>query len=161
MLPLFCAEARATQSLSVAWNANPDPRVSGYVVYYGNASHTYTSRVVVGTNTMITIAGLLEGQTNYVAVTSYTAANVEGTASSELTMMVPGVVHASPPAAGVPFNLNFPVAPGHSYEVQATTDLKTWATIWQSAVVSSNAMMNYQDAQSGSYLRRYYRLILH
>ena len=35
-------------SINLAWDAVNDPRVSGYKVYYGTSSRTYTGQIDVG-----------------------------------------------------------------------------------------------------------------
>ena len=148
----------AMQSVMVGWNANTDPGIAGYAVYYGTTNGLYSKRVDVGTNTSATISGLVEGQTNYFAVAAYNTVNMEGTASPALTFIVPGCLKMS----SVPANgMSFPVAQGHYYTIQATTNLTSWTNIWQTSTASSNAWVSYQDPQAGSLPRRFYRLVLH
>jgi hypothetical protein len=157
-----CAAAWGSQSVPLAWDPNPDTDVAGYVVYYGNASGNYSSSLDVGTNTTATIPGLKEGQTNYFAVTAYNSARVESAPSSEIAFIVPGVLVVGPRATTTdPLTLNFPVAPGHWYEVQATTNLTSWTTIWQSTAATSNAWVQFQDPKAGLFAKRFYRTILH
>jgi hypothetical protein len=61
--------AHAAQA-NLAWNANPQPEVAGYMVHYGQVSGAYTNKVDVGKVTTYTIAGLLDGRTYYYAVTA-------------------------------------------------------------------------------------------
>jgi len=37
------------QSVMLGWEPSPDPNAVGYNIYYGTASHNYTSKVSVGT----------------------------------------------------------------------------------------------------------------
>jgi hypothetical protein len=158
----FCTAAQGTQSVPLAWDPNSDSSVAGYVVYYGNTNGSYSSRIDVGTNTTTTIPGLTEGQTNYFAVTAYNVARVESPLSSPVTFLVPGaLVMASRAKASDPFGLNFPVAPGHWYEVQAAADLKSWTTVWQTTAATSNAWVQFQDPKANLFPKRFYRLILH
>ena len=57
--------------------------------------------------------------------------------------------------------MRFPVTPGHWYELEATVDLKSWITIWQTATSTSNAWVKFQDPQSGIFPKRFYRLASH
>jgi hypothetical protein len=158
LLSLFSFAAMATQSVMVGWNAGTDPDIAGYAGYDGTTNGVYSERVDVGTNTSATISGLAAGQTNYFAVAAYNTANMEGTASPALMFIVPGCLKISSVFAN---GMSFPVAQGHYYTVQATTNLTTWTNVWQTATASSNAWVSYQDPQAGSLPRRFYRLVLH
>ncbi|MDB6109802.1 MAG: fibronectin type domain protein [Pedosphaera sp.] len=159
---LSCAAARGSQSVPLAWDPNQDASVAGYVVYYGNTSGNYSSSLDVGTNTTATISGLTEGQTNYFAVSAYNSARVEGARSSQIVYLVPGALIMAPRAKPTdPLTLNFPVAPGHWYEVQATTNLTSWTTIWQTTAATSNAWVQFQDPKAGLFPKRFYRTVLH
>jgi hypothetical protein len=136
--------------------------VAGFYLYFGTASGTYSTRVDEGTNTQVTIDGLHEGLTYYFALTAYTAARIESAPAPEIKYVVPGILAVAPGTSpGSPLNIQFPVASGHWYEIQASADLKSWATIWQTATVTSNSWLGYQDSQSGLYPTRFYRLVSH
>ena len=157
-----CAPAWADQSVSLGWDASPDPTVVGYRLHVGLASGVYTASYDVGTNTVYRLTGLKEGQTNYLAVTSYDITGMEGLPSGEISYLVPGLMLAALPSkAGDPMKLSFVVAPGHWYEVQASVDLQNWSTIWQTGTATSNAWVLFQDPQTGSFPNRFYRLAMH
>jgi hypothetical protein len=63
--------------------------------------------------------------------------------------------------SSAPLTIKFPVAPQHWYEVQATADFKSWTTIWQTGVATSNAWVQYSDPNASAHSSRYYRLVLH
>ena len=152
---------RADQTASLAWNPVINTPVAGYALYVGNLSGSYTSRIDVGTNTQVTITGLKEGKTNYFAVTAYNSARIESPISSAVPYIVPGLLLFAPPHGAVTGGtISFPVAAGHSYELQASTNLSKWTNLWQTAVWSSNAWEEYEDWNSSSYPRRFYRLIM-
>src|ERR1700722_175336 len=140
----FCSAAMATQSVMVGWNAGTDPGIAGYAVYYGTTNGVYSKRVDVGTNTSTTIAGLVEGRTNYFAVAAYNTASIEGTASPAMSFIVPGYLIMTP---GSGDGMSFPVAQEHYYNIKATTNLTSWTNIWQTSTASSNAWVSYQDTQ--------------
>ncbi len=54
---LICIGPGSTQGLAaqvtLAWNANTDPAVAGYKLYYGKASRTYGTPVDVGKVTRV------------------------------------------------------------------------------------------------------------
>ncbi len=157
----MCLGARAGQNVSLTWNPSTNV-VAGYAIHYGNASHTYSFRLDVGTNTMANLSNLHPGATNFFAVTAYDSTGTESIYSSELAYIVPGVIQLSPPTKpGNVTTLNFPVAAGHWYEVQATTDLHTWSTISTTTMMTSNCWIGCQDPKSKAFHSRFYRLVLH
>ena len=156
-----CAAACASQSVSLGWQSN-GYGAAGYYVHSGSASGNYSTRMDVGTNNTATISSLIEGQTNYFTVTAYNEAGVEGSPAAEIAFIVPGVIRLlQKPTATDPVSLSMPVAPGHWYEIQASTDLKSWSTIYQTQTATSNAWTQVTDPQSGLFSSRYYRLVMH
>jgi hypothetical protein len=81
--------ARAQSSITLAWTASAGTDIAGYNVYYGEASHTYTTKVSAGDSTTGTISGLTPGVTYYFAVTAYDSVGLESGYSSEITYTVP------------------------------------------------------------------------
>jgi hypothetical protein len=88
-LSLSSAELGA-QSVTVGWDASPDPTVAGYYASYGSESGVYTNKVDVGTNRTFTATGLIAGQTYYFVATSYNAEGIESVPTPELAYLVPG-----------------------------------------------------------------------
>jgi hypothetical protein len=84
-------------SLSIAWDPNEEPEVSGYLVHYGTDPGTYSDTVDVGSRTSFTIANLVEGRRYYVAVTAYSADGVASSFSPEVS----AVVAAATPSSGL------------------------------------------------------------
>src|SRR5512136_1446198 len=78
---LFAAQIR------LAWDANSEPDLAGYKVYYGTASRSYGTPVNVGNVTTYTVTGLTTGQAYYLAVTAYDNASPanESTYSTEVS----------------------------------------------------------------------------
>lgn len=162
MTLFFCGSAWGSQSVTLAWDPSLDPVVVGYAVYYGTTSGDYTSRVDVGANTTATISGLQEGHTYYLTVVAYDILGEESAPSPEITYIVPGLLVMNPgTGSGQTMNLSFPVAPGSSYDLQATTDLLSWTTIWQTGTSTSNAWVQFTDTQANPDPQRFYRLIMH
>ena len=92
--------SEAAQNITLEWNTDSDPQVTGYRLYYGTASGVYTQAVDVGGLTSATIP-LTAGTTYYAVVTGYNAAAVESLPSTELSFSVapvsiPTVSLASP-----------------------------------------------------------------
>jgi hypothetical protein len=84
--PAFAGQA------ALAWDASPDPTVTGYFVYYGTSSQGYSSRIDAGNLTSITVPNLTSGQTYYFAATAYNAALVESAYSNEASTAIVGTV---------------------------------------------------------------------
>jgi hypothetical protein len=63
--------APATAAITLAWDRSPSPDVTGYRIYYGVASGTYTNTVTVGNTTNASLSGLLVGQRYYFAATAF------------------------------------------------------------------------------------------
>ncbi len=155
-----CCMAKAVLSVSLDWNPNTDPSVAGYNVYYGIASRSYTSIVDVGNSSNAVIGGLVEGQTYYFAVTAYTYDGFESDFSDEIVYLVPGLLTITPgPTPSSPIQIRFPVLVGHSYELQISTDLKDWNTVWQTTGVS-NDWVEF-DAIPTSLGPEFFRVVLH
>jgi hypothetical protein len=81
--------AFAAGSVTLAWDPSTDPVVTGYNVYYGGASGTYTNKICAGNATNATISSLVQGTTYYFAATTYAASGIESSFSSELSYLVP------------------------------------------------------------------------
>jgi hypothetical protein len=158
---VLAGSLRASQSVSLAWNPVTTTPVAGYAVYAGTNVGVYASRFDVGTNIDITLTGLKEGHTNFFAVVAYNSARTESPASPATSYIVPGLVRlAGPSKPGSPATLSFPVAVGHSYQIQASTNFQTWTNIGQTTTSTSNAWFSFQDPQSSSFSKRFYRLIM-
>jgi hypothetical protein len=160
----FVPWAQGSQSVTLAWDASRDTNVAGYVIRFGPDSVSVNNQLDAGTNTSITVSGLQEGTTNYFVVTAYDINHNESPPSSPTYYYVPGVVQMGPmnhAIAGmrpvVPA-IQFPVAPGHTYSVQASTDLKNWRTIWETTS-TSNAWVQFQDPASANLQMRFYRTV--
>jgi len=92
-----CALGQAP--VSFAWDANSEPNLAGYKLYYGTASRTYSSHVVttnraVTAENPVTLTNLVAGQKYYFAVTAFVTqpSPAESGYSSELEWTVPPFV---------------------------------------------------------------------
>ena len=57
--------------VTIAWDANTDPEVTGYRLYHGTASGQYASLSDVSNQTACTLGGLEAGTTYFFAATAY------------------------------------------------------------------------------------------
>ena len=155
-----CSLARASSSTSLEWNPNTDPSIAGYNVYYGGASRDYTNVINVGNSTNASVDGLVEGATYYFAVTAYTFDGAESDFSAETIYLVPGLLTLTTGTTPAdPLQIRFPVAVGHWYELQQSTDLINWVTIWQTAGFA-NEWVEF-DAPLNASGASFYRVVLH
>lgn len=151
--------ANAVQSLALAWNVSSAAGVVGYHIYYGSNGTNFQYKVDAGANTNYILSGLLEGQTNSIVVTAYNAQGVESQPSNLITFIVPGLVNITPPAGPrSPALISFPVAPGHTYQVQASIDLTAWFTLWE-MTATNNAWTQFKDVEGANLKMRFYRLV--
>ena len=161
-LSLACLDKAAADSLTLSWYPSTSADVTGYDVYYGTNSGNYPFMVNVGSATSVTIANLSPGVTYYFAATAYDAEGDQSAFSGQIGYLVPGKLTMAPGATpGEPGVMQFSVAPGHGYELDATTDLIHWSSIWQSSVVTTNGWMQFTDPAPGPYALRCYRLVQH
>jgi hypothetical protein len=150
------------RNMILDWNASTSPNVTGYNVYYGTSSGIYSYKVNAGNATSATISNLTCGVTYYFTATAYDANGDESQFSGEVSFVAAGVLKmTSGTNLGSSQVIEFPVEPGHWYEIQATTDLQNWSSIWQSSVAVSNVWMQFSDPNAGSFNSRFYRLVLH
>ena len=167
--------------MTLSWQSSASTNVTGYNIYYGTASGNYTYKIMVGNVSTAAISNLNCGTTYFFSATALDSSGNESGFSNETQFLVPGLLTlntegnlaapvpspaiAGPVSAkakpGAPLTINFPVAPQHWYEVQATADFKSWTTIWQTGVATSNAWVQYSDPDASAHSSRYYRLVLH
>ena len=131
---LICIGPGSTQGfaaqVTLAWDANTDPTVTGYKLYYGKASRTYGTPVDVGKVTQYTLTGIQEGINCYFAVTAYDTNRNESAFSTELECFTlvpaPGVNGAISPSSAVVvsrgMNQTFTVTPAANYKCHVTVD---------------------------------------
>jgi hypothetical protein len=172
------------------WQSSASANVTRYNIYFGTSSSNYTYKITVGNVKTVTISNLNCGTAYFFSATALDSKGNESHFSNEAQFLVPGLLTlstkgnlaapvpslatagqasakatTSPVSAkakpGTPLTIKFPVAPQHWYEVQATADFKSWTTIWQTGVATSNAWVQYSDPNASAHSSRYYRLVLH
>jgi len=154
----FLTTVQAQANVTLAWNPSSDPLVAGYNIYYGGISGVYTNKTSVGTATSLTISNLVNGNTYYFAATTYDAAGAESAFSSQVAYTVP-----TPPAgvqllvtAAKQFVLTVTGPAGHTYDIQATQNFKTW-TVIGTVTVGAGGSLNFTDPNAAVFSRRFYR----
>jgi hypothetical protein len=80
--------ADTSGSIELAWDASPDPAVTGYMVYYGTRSGIYENYRDTGSvssnSVSFNLTGLAKGQTYYIVVTAYDTYRDESDFSNEV-----------------------------------------------------------------------------
>jgi hypothetical protein len=144
--------------LTLAWDRSTDSSVTGYRIYYGAASRNYTNSIVVGNVTTNAVPGLMSGVTYFFAVTAYNASGLESIFSNETTHTAPTGLPTVQLRVAVNRQAVLTVKglSGHTYEIQATQDLKTWTTIGTSTLGASGSV-DFADTNAASFPRRFYR----
>jgi len=131
----FTASAAAAIPVSVtlAWDANSETNVAGYIVYYGTTSSNYTSTTNVGNQTSATLTGLSAGTRYYFSATAFDQDGLESDFAPEISYTPQAMVPA--PTLSITSNYLFfanggaTVIPfGMTYAGSATNSLAFYVT---------------------------------
>jgi len=97
-LIMTIAQARSS-SVTLAWDASATTNSGpiGYRIYDGVASRTYTNVMEAGYGLQYTVTNLVDGTTYYFAATAYDTNGLESDFSSEVSCLVPLIIHRPPP----------------------------------------------------------------
>lgn len=158
-------------SVSLAWDPCLDASVAGYKVYYGTTSHDYTAALDAGNTASATVSGLTEGATYYFAVTAYDASGAESDFSDEIARVASVSQSGSGTNSGSAtqpqiqihrattgtFTLTTSGPAGHTYEMLASADLKTW-TVIATMTLGSGGLLDFTDPNAANFPQRFYRL---
>jgi hypothetical protein len=108
--------------LLISWDANTEPDLAGYRIYYGTAPATYDQMIDVGKETSRVIDNLQEGQTYYLVVTAYDLNGNESLPSAEISAIVTSAeIYVERAANGI--QINWSALDGaNSYSVYASND---------------------------------------
>src|SRR5271154_3267153 len=87
----------AAGSVTLAWSPSTDTNVTGYNVYFGGVSETYTNKISAGDTTSAVISNLVSGATYYFAATAYDSTGLESPFSNEASYAVPLTATNNPP----------------------------------------------------------------
>jgi len=84
LMILIIPSASLAASVTLRWQANQEPDISNYNVYYGTQSRNYGLPIPAGNTTSYTIENLTEGTTYYFALTALDTSGNESGYSSEV-----------------------------------------------------------------------------
>ena len=83
--------------ITLAWDANTEPDLAGYKIYYGTDSRDYGEPIDVGDVTKVTLVGFETGKTYYFAATAYDEDDNESAYSEELVNTFDNGTKPNPP----------------------------------------------------------------
>jgi hypothetical protein len=156
------------QHVRIAWNANTEPHLAGYRLYYGEASNSYTNRINVGKRTVYEFErGQFEGRM-FMALTAYDSTGMESLLSEEIIIDFPVLPSPFHLGAGYPNPANpvthIPVTLTKSSEIElAIYDIRGRVVIvlhkgilpeGQSELIWNGKDSYYRDVPSGTYIYR-------
>jgi Fibronectin type III domain len=95
VLALFAVPAHAG-SVTLSWDANSEPNVVGYTVYYGTQPGVYAFGKAVGNVTTWTVDNLPGGQTYYFALKAVSSDGLTSPLSEEVSTTLPADAPAGP-----------------------------------------------------------------
>lgn len=96
------------ETVTLAWDANSETDLAGYILYYGTASRNYATNIDVGNITQYTVRDLPEGVTYFFAAKAYDTDGNESGYSSEL-------VHTTGSPNNNPTDPTAPNSPSNGY----------------------------------------------
>lgn len=84
--------------VTLEWDANPEPNVAGYIVYFGTSSRSYffSTNIVGRTSCYFTNSIFTPGTTYYFAVTAYDQLGLESEFSQEVSFTLPRPTNTPP-----------------------------------------------------------------
>jgi len=137
--------------VTLAWDMNSEPNVTGYKIYYGTASRNYDWFIDVGNVTSITITDLPNGSTYYFAATAYDNSNppIESTHSDEVNknMCTYSIspMNASFGASGGTGSVSVTTQVGCTWTASSSA---SWMTITSGSSGTGNGTINYSVSAS-------------
>lgn len=102
LVTLFSFQSMSAEagSVTLAWDANTEPDVTGYIVHYGPQSGSYAGQVDVGNQVQFVVPGLTSGQQYFFAVQAYNSSGLKSALSAEVSGIVPADPAGTPTPTG-------------------------------------------------------------
>jgi hypothetical protein len=85
LFAICCPRLSDAAGLTIGWDPPSDGSATGYILYYGTASQSYSGQVDVGNTTSYTLSGLSDGTTYYVAIRAYDTVRDMSSLSAEVS----------------------------------------------------------------------------
>ena len=150
---LFSSDVHSAQ-VTLAWDANTDPNIAGYKVYYGSTSRGYQAVIDAGNNPTYTISNLQGSSTYYFTVTDYNTSGIESGYSNEVSYTVPGACTYSisptsqaPGSSGSPGTVSVTASSGCAWTAVSNA---SWITITSNSSVTGSGTVNYSVSSNSS-----------
>ncbi len=158
--------ARASESVTLAWDPSLDSDLAGYKIYYGPASGTYTNEIDLGLVTTNTVCCLTPGATYFFVVTVYNTAGLESDPSNEISYTVPTttsgfrILSLKPDVSGG-FTLTWESEPGASYRVSYmdTPGAANWTDL-SSNIIADDFVTSWTNGNPRTFPSRFYKVRL-
>ncbi|MGA2244412.1 MAG: fibronectin type III domain-containing protein [Verrucomicrobiota bacterium] len=128
------AQALATASVGLSWNAVPNEGVVNYNIYYGTQSGSYSYSATCGDVPHYVVGSLYGGQTFYFAVAAVDAFGTQGPLSNEAsaTTLAPtpavltSQVYSSGAGQATVIEISTPSVVSGPWELDSSSDLQNW-----------------------------------
>jgi hypothetical protein len=155
------APTRAGQNVTLAWNPDSNISVAGYRLYYGVGSRNYTNVVDAGKAAGVTVSNLVGGVTYYFATTAYNIIGLESVPSLEISYAppLPSLLRLQIRiTSGTNLILYGTGLAGHTYQIQASTNLAIWGS-FAMVTAGSDGSFQFTNSGLGNYSRRFFRTL--
>jgi hypothetical protein len=101
LLLIMCIPTIHAASVNISWNATPDQDVSGYEIYYGNATGTYGAPVIINgagvTSYVLALPTPMVGENLFVALKAFDLSGNKSPYSAEASCYLPDMTAPSAP----------------------------------------------------------------
>jgi len=123
LIILLSAPSAFAASVTLRWQANNEPDIAGYRVYYGTRTRTYGLPISIGNVTSYTIGNLNDGVTYYFSISALDTAGNESGFSSEIsttTSTAPSPQAPDPKSVALSTNMSSPQVSGTTINFTAS-----------------------------------------
>jgi hypothetical protein len=111
---VLLSQAAQAAAVKLAWDANPESDISGYLLSYGTSPGSSTATLATGKVTNATVSGLEEGKTYYFTLKAVNASGLQSDPSAEISHRVP--TSASSPSVTLIANSGWSLVSASSQE---------------------------------------------
>ncbi len=113
--PTGVTAAAGNSYVNLGWNANTEPDLWGYKLYYGTSPSVYTTVLNLGNRLSYQVTGLSNGVIYYFALTAYDTSSNESGYSNQVTAMPSAGLGGGPTAPSTPTGFTVTTAAGWVY----------------------------------------------
>ena len=150
--PTGLSGVSGNHAIDLSWNANTEPFLGGYKIYYGTSSSVSGTPKIVGNVSADTLTGLSNGITYYISISSMNSVGVESPKSIEITV-TPGCSYSIDPESGIVGAVagggSVAVTTGSNCSWNASTN-EGWLTVSPPTNGSGSGTINYSYSANSS-----------